>query len=90
MNVPVQAGNRDALVELVDFSATVYDLSPMQPGYDSFGQSLLPLVAGETKEHRDAVFCEGGCRPLEFYAIDRGRDSDLPADPQGLLFTLKP
>jgi arylsulfatase A-like enzyme len=24
------------------------------------GRSLLPLIAGETGSHRDAVFCEGG------------------------------
>lgn len=50
----------DALVELVDFSATVFDLTGIQPDYTHFGRSLLPLVAGQTDEHRDAVFCEGG------------------------------
>lgn len=50
----------DALVELTDFSATVYDLTGIEPGYSSFGKSLLPLIAGDTDEHRDAVFCEGG------------------------------
>jgi arylsulfatase A-like enzyme len=50
----------DALVELVDFAATVYDLAGIEPGYTHFGRSLLPLIAGETDEHRDAVFCEGG------------------------------
>ncbi|NLX35786.1 MAG: DUF4976 domain-containing protein, partial [Chloroflexi bacterium] len=25
-----------------------------------FGRSLLPVIAGETETHRDAVFCEGG------------------------------
>jgi arylsulfatase A-like enzyme len=51
---------RDALVELVDFPATVYDLCGIQPPYWHFGKSLLPLVAGSTLVHRDAVFCEGG------------------------------
>nr|MDO8083602.1 sulfatase-like hydrolase/transferase [Candidatus Sigynarchaeum springense] len=52
----------DALVELVDFSATVYDLAGIDPGYWAFGKSLLPLVSGDkiAQEHRDAVFCEGG------------------------------
>jgi arylsulfatase A-like enzyme len=50
----------EALVELVDFPATVFDLCGIEPGYTHFGRSLLPLVAGETDEHRDAVFCEGG------------------------------
>ncbi|MCC7408790.1 MAG: sulfatase-like hydrolase/transferase [Phycisphaeraceae bacterium] len=53
-------GVSDALVELVDFSATVFDVTGIDPGYTTFGRSLLPLIAGETREHRDAVFCEGG------------------------------
>jgi arylsulfatase A-like enzyme len=60
----------DALVELVDFSATVFDLTGMEPDYDSFGRSLLPLVAGETDAHRDAVFCEGGRRKGEQQAME--------------------
>lgn len=30
---------RDALVELVDLPATIYDLSEVDPGYNHFGQS---------------------------------------------------
>jgi len=69
-NVPVKPGVRDALVELVDFSATVYALTGIDPGYDHFGKSLLPLLAGETDEHRDAVFCEGGRRIGEPQAME--------------------
>jgi hypothetical protein len=50
----------DALVELIDFPATVEALTGITPGHSHFGRSLLPLIAGETDEHRDAVFCEGG------------------------------
>jgi arylsulfatase A-like enzyme len=57
---PVQPRVSDALVELVDFPATVYDLAGITPDYTHFGRSLLPLVAGTTGTHRDAVFCEGG------------------------------
>jgi arylsulfatase A-like enzyme len=53
--VKSQAGINNALVELVDFSATVYDLLDIDPGYDHFGCSLLPVIAGELDEHRDAV-----------------------------------
>jgi arylsulfatase A-like enzyme len=60
----------DALVELVDFAATVYDLTGVDPGYDHFGKSLLPLLAGETEEHRDAAFCEGGRRVGETQAME--------------------
>ena len=58
--IPVKPGIRKALVELVDFSATVFDLTEIEPGYDSFGKSLLPVIAGWRDEHRDAAFCEGG------------------------------
>ncbi len=54
-----------ALVELIDFPATVYALTGIEAGYDHFGRSLLPLLAGETDSHRDAVFCEGGRRQGE-------------------------
>jgi len=59
-SVDVKPGVVDALVELVDFPATVFDLTGIEPDYWHFGRSLLPLVAGEAHEHRDAVFSEGG------------------------------
>ena len=58
--VPVVPGVRDALVELIDFPATVEALTGIEPKHTHFGRSLLPLVRGETDEHRDAVFSEGG------------------------------
>lgn len=68
--VPVKPRVCEALVELVDFSATIYDLSGIEPGYDHFGMSLLPLLAGDTEDHRDAVFCEGGRRIGESQAME--------------------
>ncbi|MCR8632162.1 sulfatase-like hydrolase/transferase [Paenibacillus radicis (ex Xue et al. 2023)] len=50
----------EALVELVDLSATVHHYAGITPDYTHFGHSLAPLIAGERDEHRDAVFCEGG------------------------------
>ncbi len=50
----------DALVELIDFPATVEAMTGISPGHTHFGRSLLPIIAGKTDEHRDAVFCEGG------------------------------
>lgn len=58
--VPVQPRVSEALVELVDFSATVFALTGIAPGYTHYGRSLLPVLAGDTDAHRDAVFCEGG------------------------------
>ena len=59
-SVPVRPRVCDALVELVDFPATVEALAGITPRHTHFGRSLLPLVAGTAGEHRDAVFCEGG------------------------------
>ena len=50
----------DALVELTDFPATVEAMADITPGHPHFGRSLLPLLRGDTNEHRDAVFSEGG------------------------------
>ncbi|TBL78942.1 sulfatase-like hydrolase/transferase [Paenibacillus thalictri] len=59
-DVPVQPRVSDAMVELIDFSATVEALAGIKPDHSHFGRSLLPVLAGETDAHRDAVFCEGG------------------------------
>lgn len=75
--VPVKPGVSDALVELVDFPATVFDLAGIEPGYTHFGRSLMPLVRGETKEHRDAVFCEGGRLKGEEHCMGRPSPDSL-------------
>jgi arylsulfatase A-like enzyme len=69
-DTPVKPRVSDALVELVDFPATVYALTGIDPGYDHFGRSLLPLIAGQTDQHRDAAFCEGGRRFGEPQAME--------------------
>ncbi len=55
----------DALVELIDIPATVEAVCGIAPGHTHFGRSLLPILAGETEDGRDAVFCEGGRRADE-------------------------
>ena len=76
-DVPVEPRVSDALVELIDFPATVEALTGIEPRHTHFGRSLLPVLAGETDEHRDAVFCEGGrihgerhCMELESHGAD--------------------
>ncbi len=71
-SVPVKARVSDALVELVDFSATVYELTGIDPEYDHFGMSLLQTLSGEKNEHRDATFCEGGRLYGENQAMELG------------------
>ena len=58
-NISIDPGIKKALVELVDIVPTVCDLAGIELGYDQFGKSLYECLKGK-KEHRDAVFCEGG------------------------------
>jgi len=77
--VPVKPGVRDALVELIDFPATVEALTGITPTHTHFGRSLLPLLAEETDEHRDAVFCEGGRLHGERHCMElESADSQVP------------
>jgi len=59
-NINVKPRVNNALVELIDFSETVFALTGIDPEYSRFGKSLIPLLQGDTEDHRDAVFCEGG------------------------------
>ena len=72
VSTPVVPGVRDALVELIDFPATVEALCGITPAHTHFGKSLLPLLAGETDTLRDAVFCEGGRIHGETHCMEHG------------------
>ncbi|MCJ7549288.1 MAG: sulfatase-like hydrolase/transferase [Anaerolineae bacterium] len=84
-DVPVQPRVSEALVELIDFPATVYDLAGIEPGYWHFGQTLLPVLAGETDAHRDAIFCEGGRLQGETQAME-GASVTTMDDPSESLY----
>ncbi len=60
--VDARPGVRRHLAELVDISATIYDLFGIQPGYDHQGRSLRASLAGAEDELHDAVFAEVGSR----------------------------
>ena len=68
--VPVQPGTNDALVELIDLPATIEALTGVPARHTHFGRSLLPAIAGETTEVRDAVFAEGGRNHGEWQAME--------------------
>lgn len=80
--VAIQPGVRESLVELIDFPATVEALTGIEPGHTHFGRSLLPVIAGETDDHRDAVFCEGGRLQGETHCMEL--ESNKKADSRGL------
>jgi arylsulfatase A-like enzyme len=74
----------DALVELLDFPATVEALTGIQPQHTHFGRSLLPVLAGETDQHREAVFCEGGRLHGETHCMELQSESHQV--PSGLYY----
>ena len=73
--IGARPGIRDALVELIDFTATAYEFAGIDPDYDHFGRSLTPLLTRETETHRDAVFCEGG----RLYGEEQAKEKESPA-----------
>lgn len=82
--VAVEPRVSDAMVELIDFPATVEALTGIEPRHTHFGRSLLPVLAGETDEHRDAVFCEGGRLHGEIHCMEL--ESTSSQDPAGLYY----
>jgi arylsulfatase A-like enzyme len=74
--VPVRPRVSDSLVELIDFPATVEALTGIEARHTHFGRSLLSVLAGETDEHRDAVFCEGGRLHGERHCMELESASD--------------
>lgn len=72
----------DAMVELIDFPATVEALTGIAPQHTHFGRSLLPILPGDTDTLRDAVFCEGGRLHGETHCMEK--DSPSATDPKGL------
>ncbi len=76
-NIDVKPRVCDALVELVDFSETVFALTNITPNYSRFGRNLIPLLQGKTEENRDAVFCEGGRLYGEKHAMELEDPSNL-------------
>jgi arylsulfatase A-like enzyme len=83
-NTPVEARVSEALVELIDFPATVEALTGIAPQHSHYGRSLLPVIAGETDEHRDATFCEGGrlYGETQCMELESGRDKLHPYWPR--------
>jgi len=79
-NVTVHPGVSQALVELIDFPATVVELCDLHIDYTHYGRSLLPLLSGKADALRDAVFCEGGRLPREHQAKElESQDHQVPS-----------
>jgi arylsulfatase A-like enzyme len=73
---PALPAPSDALVEWIDLLPTLAEACGIELGHTHFGRSLLPLLRGETAEHREYVFSEGGALADEphTHETDRPRD----------------
>jgi len=65
-----------ALVEMIDLAPTLGEACGVEFGHTHFGRSLLPLLRGETSEHRRCVFSEGGALATEIHT----HESDRPRE----------
>lgn len=70
-----------ALVELVDLTATVEEMTGVKTEYVNFGKSLVHLLEKE-EAHREAVFCEGGRIHGETWAMELGHGEASPYWPR--------
>ncbi|MHA1453094.1 MAG: sulfatase-like hydrolase/transferase [Promethearchaeota archaeon] len=78
----VEPGVREALVELIDFYATVENYADFKSEHTHFGKSLQPVIETSSSDiHRDAVFCEGGRMKEENQCKEVRSDPEL--DPRG-------
>lgn len=68
--IDCHAGVRiDRLVETIDILPTLLELHGIELAHNQFGKSLLPLMQGESCEHKDAVFTEGGYGQQDTFAL---------------------
>jgi len=63
----------DALVELIDLLPTLAEACGVELGHTHFGRSLMPLLRGETGDHRRHVFSEGGALRSEVHTHETDR-----------------
>lgn len=78
-NVKAQPRVSEALVELIDMTATVQHYAGITQDYTHFGRTLAPVIAGETDTHRDAVFCEGGRLHGEYHCNESAPANEDPS-----------
>jgi arylsulfatase A-like enzyme len=72
-----------AMAELIDFTATAYELAGVNCGYTHFGRSLVDVLRG-SDVHRDAVFCEGGRLAGETHCMELQSTSYMKDPAQSL------
>ena len=69
-------GPSEALIEMVDLLPTLAEACGVELGHTQFGRSLLPVLRGETAEHRQHVFSEGGALNTEIHTHETARPKE--------------
>ncbi len=64
-------GPSESLVELIDLLPTLTEACGIELGHTQFGRSLLPMLRGEAKDHRQYVFSEGGALAAEAHTHEK-------------------
>ena len=60
----------DKLVETIDILPSLLELHDIELKHNQFGESLLPLMNGQDKQKKDAVFTEGGYGEADRFALN--------------------
>ncbi|MHA1371642.1 MAG: sulfatase-like hydrolase/transferase, partial [Promethearchaeota archaeon] len=55
----------EEFTQSIDIFPTILELAGVETPYTSFAKSLLPLITGATRKHREAIFVEGGYNKRE-------------------------
>jgi choline-sulfatase len=69
----------DELIQSIDIFKTILDIAEIKTNYTHFSKSLIPLLKGDKKSHRDEVFAEGGYNLREPQCFeDPVKNTDIP------------
>jgi len=67
-------GISDTMVEMMDLFATALEVAGVPARHTHFAKSLMPVLRGETDEHREFACCEGGARVEEIHTHENPHD----------------
>ena len=66
----------EALIEWIDLLPTLAESCDIELGHTHFGRSLLPIINGDAREHRQYVFSEGGALEAEVHTHETDRPEE--------------
>lgn len=69
--ITLESKNLDILTQSIDIFPTILEIADIHTPYTHFGKSLLPIIQGKIKNHREVVYAEGGYDPREPQCFER-------------------